>query len=169
MDRLKSRAVLTFLGLYSKEEFLKYYTIYSVAGIIFKKEYFLSLWNNHKNSVDEHLQLFNAVKYYYKNNAVNFARINKEVVKTGFLSSATNQHKEYEGIDFDVFALNKILNEAWYENRLDVMENFPKDMNEEKIASILEKENQLHAQKAEWQKWVERFKKQFTSFGCNID
>lgn len=169
MDRLGSRKVLNFLGIYSHDKFLKYYTMYSVAGVVFKKEYFLNLWKDHKNSVDEHLQLFNAVKYYHKNNDINFARTNVEAAKTGFLSSATNQHKDYEGIDFDVFALNKMLNEAWYDKSLDVMENFPKDLDQEKIATILEKANQPLAQKEEWQKWVERFKKQFRSFGCNID
>jgi len=169
MDRLKSRAILTFLRIYSKDRFLKYYTIYSVAGVIFKKEYFLNLWKDHKNSVDEHLQLFNAVKYYHKNNAMHFARTNVEVARTGFLSSATNQHKNYEGIHLDMFELNRILNEAWYDNGLDAMGNFPKDLDEQKIATILEKANKPMAQREEWQKWVGRFKQQFRSFGCNID
>lgn len=169
MDRLKSRAALTFLRIYSKERFLKYYTIYSVAGVVFKKEYFLNLWKNHKNSVDESLQLFNAVRFYDRNRDLNFARSNVEVAKTGFMSSATNQYKKYEGVDLDMFAFNRILNEAWYKNDFDAMEDFPKDLNQERIDEILDKENHPFAQKKEWQKWVDQFKKQFTSFGCNID
>lgn len=169
MTRFKIRKIMTLLNLYNKDRVLAYYSIYSVAGVVFKKEYFLSLWKNHRNSVDENLQLFNAVKYYHKNSNINFARTNIEVAKTGFLSSATNQHKNYEGIDLDVFALNKILNEEWYNDSFDAMDNFPKDLNHEKIESILDYKNCSKAQKQEWQKWVERFKKQFASFGCEID
>lgn len=169
MHRWKSREILTFLRIYSKEKFLKYYTIYSVAGVIFKKEYFLNLWKNHNNSIDENLQLFNAVKFYNKNPDLNFAQTTVEIAKTGFMSSATNQYKKYEGVDLDMFAFNRILNEAWYKNNFDVMEGFPKDLDQEKINKILEHENHPFAQKKEWQKWVERFKRQFQSFGCNID
>lgn len=169
MNRFKIRKVLTYLGIYTYERFLKYYTIYSVAGVVFKKEYFLSLWSNHKNRVDERLQLFNAVKYYHQNRTINFANTTKEVLKTGFLSSATNQNKKDDGANFDVFTFNKILNEAWFEGDFNVMENFPGDLNQEKIARLLEKENHPRAQKKEWQHWVSNFKNQFISFGCKID
>lgn len=169
MNRFKSRAILTFLKIYSKEKFLKYYTLYSVAGVVFKKEYFLNLWKNHTHTVDEHLQLFNAVSYYHQNNSIRFARTNVEVARTGFLSSATNHYKEYEDVHLDMLAINKVLNEAWYAGDLDVMENFPNDMDEGTIGTVLEKANHPQAQKQEWQRWVEQFKKQFRSFGCNID
>ena len=169
MNRLKSRTILTFLKIYSKERFLKYYTIYSVAGAVFKKEYFLNLWKDHQNNVDEHLQLLNAVKFYNKNRDLNFAQTNVEVAKTGFMSSATNQFKKYEGVDLDMFAFNRILNEAWYNDEFDVMENFPKDLNQERINEMLEAESHPFAQKKEWQQWVQKFKRQFKSFGCKID
>lgn len=168
-ERLKIRKIVSFLGLYSKDKYLHYYSIYSVAGIIFKKDYFLSLWNNHRNSVDEGLQLLNAIKYYNRNKTIKFARSNKEILKTGFLSSATSQHKEYEGIKLDIFTLNKIINEAWYNNDFDPIESYPNDLNPDKIKMILDIQNNNWAKSEEWQKWVTRFKKQFTAFGCKID
>jgi hypothetical protein len=169
VTRFKIRKAVSFFGLYSKEKALHYYSIYSVAGVVFKKKYFLALWKNHKNTVDEGLQLFNAVKYLYKNKNVNFALSNNEVVQTGFLSSATNQHKNYQNINLDVFALNKILNESWFNNEFDVIDNFPKDLNSKSIESILDIQNHPSAQKVEWKKWVDQFKNQFIAIGCKID
>lgn len=168
-SRFKIKQILSGLKIYSAERALDYYSIYSVAGVIFNKNYFLSLWKNHANTVDEGLQLKNAVRFFYNNKNVNFGRTNKEVLKTSFLSAATNQHKEYENVSIDMFAFNKVINEAWYEERLDAMNNFPKDIQEAAISDLLKNANQQNANAVEWQKWVKRFKLQYTSFGCIID
>lgn len=167
--KYKTRKISTFFKIYSKERALNYYTIYATSGAIFNKKYFLSLWENHKNSVDEGLQLYNAVKFLNKNNSAAFGFSNHEVLKTGFLSSATNQHKNYENVNLDMFAFNKIINEAWFNNDFETVNDFSKDLNFEKIELILEKENHPLAQIEEWKKWVSRFKNQFQSFGCKID
>lgn len=165
----KTRKTFAFLKIYTKERALNYYKIYATSGAIFDKNYFLSLWKNHKNDVDEGLQLYNAVKFIFNNKNTTFGFTNHEVLKTGFLSSATNEHKNYEYVNIDMFAFNKIINEAWFNNDFESSENFSKDLNFVKIESILEKENHALAQKEEWKKWVLRFKNQFQSFGCKID
>ena len=166
ITRFNNRKLMALLHLYSKEKALHYYSIYGVAGAIFEKNYFLSLWNAHKSQVDENLQLRNAVHYWNKNSTIQFARTDKEFVATGFVSSATN--KNYNTGTFDSFAFNKILNEAWFEDRFDVMRDFPIDLNRQIIAEILTKENDPLAQVEDWQKWVFYFIKQFQDFGCNI-
>lgn len=170
-SRFKIRKILSFIPIYTKERALSYYSIYSVAGVVFRREYFLSLWKNHANTIDEGLQLFNAVQFLNKNKNKNitFGRTNKEVVKTSFLSAATNQHKNYENVSIDMFVFNRIINEAWYEGELDVMNNFPKDLNPESIQKILRDKNAVDASEGEWKKWVERFKLQYISFGCIIE
>jgi len=170
IDRFKIRKILTFLRFYSEERFLKYYTIYATSGAIFKKKYFLNLWKNHKNSVDEGLQLLNAVKFINKKKkSSNFGFSNNELMKTGFLSSASNQNKEYENVAIDMFTFNKIINEAWYKNAFDAMENYSNDLNAEKIEELLINSNNPLAQVSEWKKWVQAFKNQYISFGCKID
>jgi hypothetical protein len=168
-NRFKIRKLLKFLKIHTHKRFLGYYSIYSVAGIIFKKDYFLALWKNHYNTVNEGLQLFNAVNYLNENkNKITFSRSNSEVVKTGFLSSATNQFKELHG-QVDMFVFNKIINEAWYKNDLNVMENYPEDIPIHAVERILEAEKNDSIATYDWNKWVLSFKNQYRNFGCKID
>ncbi len=170
IDRFKIRKILTFLNFFSEERFINYYTIYATSGAVFKKKYFLNLWKNHKNSVDEALQLFNAVKFINKKKkSAAFGFSNSELMKTGFFSSASNQNKEFKNVAIDMFSFNKIINEAWFNNDFDAMENYPNDLNAEKIEAILIKSNNPLATISEWNKWVQEFKNQYISFGCKID
>ena len=169
-NRFKIRKLLKALHIHTHERALSYYSIYAVAGVVFKKDYFLSLWDNHNNVIDEGLQLYNAVRYLNSNKkTIAFARSNTEIVNTGFLSSATNQFKKYEGVQVDMFIFNKILNEAWYHEVLDVMQDYPKDLNSRQIKDILEQKSILNLKVSEWEKWVSHFKNQYRSFGCKID
>lgn len=166
MKRYNLPGIMRFLTLYSDERALRYYSIYGVAGAIFKKEYFLNLWNKHQNHVDENLQLKNAVKFWHQNPKIHFARTNEEFVATGYVSSATN--KNYEAGNFDVFSFNKILNKAWYTDEFKANDNLPTDFDMKKIENILLKENNSKAQVLDWKQWVVSFKKQSQDFGCNI-
>lgn len=166
-NRLKFREIFEFLNVYSYEKFLGYYAIYGVAGVVFKKEYFLALWSNHKNRIDEGLQLNNAVRFLSKNKTT-FAHTNNEVVKTGFLSSATNQFKDF-GVAVDMFLFNKIINEAWFSNQLDVMQNYPNEIEVATIEVILQKENNPKILPKDWLQWVASFRNQYQNFGCKID
>lgn len=168
-NRFKIRKILIFLKIHTKERFLSYYSIYSVASAIFKKDYFLSLWNNHKNTVDEGLQLFNAVTYFNRNkNEITFSHTHSEVLKTGFLSSATNQFKDFD-VQVDMFAFNKIINEIWYKNELDVMNNYPSDLSVNEIEKKMKSENVDLTFINDWKEWVLTFKNQYVNFGCKID
>lgn len=170
INRFKIRKILTLLNFYSEDRFINYYTIYATSGAIFKKKYFLNLWKNHKNSVDEGLQLLNAIKFINKKKkSSNFGFSNNELMKTGFLSSASNQNKAFENVVIDMFAFNKIINEAWFNNAFDAMENYPNDLNAEKMEELLINTNNPLAQVSEWKKWVQAFKNQYISFGCKID
>lgn len=81
------RKLLTLLGIYSYQSELNYYSIYSVAGAVFKKDYFLEIWKNAASGVNEKQQLIQAIAYY-KKHKLQFGRTTKEVLKTGFISSA---------------------------------------------------------------------------------
>ena len=166
ITRFGNRKLMQFLNLYSKDKALQYYSIYGVAGVVFHKDYFLSLWNNNNNEVDENLQLIKAVKFWYKNPHIQFARTNSEFVATGFLSSATN--KSFNATNFDLFQFNKIINEAWYADEFRATEDFLSDLNTLEIAAILSNENHSKAQVEDWNQWVFDFKKQFQDIGCTI-
>jgi len=166
MTRFNIREIMTVLGLYSKAKDLEYYSIYSVAGAVFRKDYFLQLWKGHNNQVDEKLQLWNAVNYLNKNPLNTFGRTEKEVVKTGFVTSATNLHKEYD-VQTDMFEINAVLNEAWYAEEFDVKNNLSEDFPEDRIEYFLEK-SPVSSKVADWKRWRTRFKEQYIAIGCNI-
>ena len=169
-DKLKIRKMLRFFKVNTNEKQLAYRTIYAVAGMIFNKYYFAKLWDNHQNSVDEGLQIYNAVKVLDKEKTtIQFARYNHEILKTGFMSAATNQHKEDYAVDIDMFVFNKILNEAWLNNQLDSISSLPKDISTEQIITILDNDMQKLISPQDWMRWVESFKSYYIQIGCKID
>jgi hypothetical protein len=169
-DRFKIRKTLRFLGIHTEEKRLAYYTIYAVAGMIFNRDYYAKLWKNHQNTVNESLQHYNAVKLFFKQkNNIKFAHYKQEILRTGFVSSATNQFKEeYEG-NINMFLFNMIVNKAWYENQLDVLHSLPHDIEEQAIVSILDNDSQKRINSKKWSLWKKDFKNQYQSIGCVID
>lgn len=160
---------MQFFQLNNEQNLLDYYHIYATAGAIFDKNYFLNLWENHQNKVDESLQIKNAIGFLKENKNSNFGYLDQEILKTGFASAATNSNKNYVNIKIDMFVFNKILNKAWFNDEFIVKNDFENDLNFSDIETILEKANNPNALKSEWQKWTTAFKKQYTDFGCQID
>ncbi|MGC4040135.1 MAG: hypothetical protein QM710_04915 [Flavobacterium sp.] len=169
-DRFKIRKTLRFFKIHTDEKHLAYYTIYAVAGMVFNKDYFAQLWKNHKNTIDEGLQIYNAVKVVSKQkDKVKFARYHHEILRTGFMSAATNQHKEGYAADVDMFAFNKLVNEAWLKDELDVLGSLPYDIDPKEIERILENDPQQTIAPNDWKSWVESFKGYYIKIGCKID
>lgn len=166
-NRFKIRKALRFFKVHTNEKHLAYYTIYAVAGMIFNKDYFAKLWDNHQNSIDEGLQVYNAVKVLNKRKEnIQFARYNHEILRTGFISAATNQSKEGFG-NVDMFVFNKLLNEAWLRNQLDVISSLPNDISAQEIINILDSEKSISSKS--WMNWVNGFKGYYQKIGCKID
>ena len=161
------RRILAKLKIYTFKRHMAYYTIYAVAGTVLNKSFYATLWNNHQNTVEEPLQILNALKFYKKNKKSTFANYKKEVLKTGFISSATNQYKEhYEG-NISMFQFNKIVNEVWYNNKLNVIEDLPSDISTERIQKILDLDGSMDSK--DWIFWSNCFKNQYKSIGSKID
>lgn len=162
-------SVLKKMKIVDSSEFFKYYHFISISSGLHKKEYWLKTWENMPNTVNEKKQIKNAISYYKKNKTNNFiSRLEHEIIKTTFKSSATNSGHNY-GCDFDVNAFNYILNEAWYNGNFDSMQNYPEDFSDDYIVSFLDKENNPHSQFEEWKKWAEKFKEQYRNLGAQVD
>lgn len=169
-DRFKIRKTLRFFKINTDEKQLSYRTIYAVAGMIFNKNYFVKLWDKHQNNVDEGLQVYNAVKVLNKaKDSIKFARYHHEILRTGFMSAATNQHKESYVGNVDMFTFNKLINEAWLQNQIDVISSLPNDIDAYKIIKILDNNLQKNISSKDWMNWVESFKGYYTQIGCKID
>lgn len=169
-DKFKIRKTLRLLKIHTQKKHLAYYTIYAVAGMIFNKNYFLSLWNNHQNKIDEGLQLYNAVKTFKNSKeTLKYARLKNEILKTGFISSATNEHKENFSGNVDMFYFNKILNDAWLSNSFDSIHSLPNDIKEEDVIDVLNASKQNTSLIQNWINWRNYFKQKYIAIGCEID
>lgn len=164
-NSMKIWSVLSRINIHNKN-IVKYYTIYRVAGAIFSKEYYAELWKDFTGIVNEDEQLIKALRFFNKNKNVRYGIFNKDVVNTSFSSSATNM---FSDIDFNPFIYNNILNEAWFNGKLDAMSGYPKDFNSGDIISILNTENEKLASVVEWKKWVKRFQNQYREIGFVLD
>lgn len=158
------RRTITALGLYSREKELNYYSIYSVAGAVFKRDYFLEIWKNASSNVDEKKQLINALQYVNKNK-INFARTQNEVLKTGFISSSFVK-KEYS--EFNISDFNTTLNQYWLRNTEPFVSNLKSDINENDIKQILREKNKSEVYIQQWQDWMFNFKESYRKIGCVI-
>ena len=136
----KFNSLMSFLKLNSFDNILPYYSIYSVAGSVFKKSYFTNLWIDHSNKVDESLQILNALKYFKKHPESQVAHAKTECFKTGFNSSATFGVNQNLKNNLELLKVNSLLNESWLNNEFDVIKDLPNDLYETDIISILNKE-----------------------------
>ncbi|MDY3521211.1 glycosyltransferase family 2 protein [Riemerella anatipestifer] len=154
------------LGIFDNYTKRKYWSLNSILMGLWKKEYWLEVWKDAKGKVDEKQQLRNAAAYYnkHKNNPNFIARLSKEAMKTTFQSSATNSYHEY-GFKVDINYINYLLNEAWYNDKLDSMQNYPNDFSIDYLETFFDDK----VDKNEYRKWVEQFKNQYRNLGCSID
>ena len=165
-NKFKFFTILYKLGVVDNTTKRKYWALNSILMGFWEKEYWLHIWKDAKGKVDEKQQLRNASNFYKKNrNNPNFlAKLNSEVMKTTFQSSATNSYHQY-GDDFDVNYFNHLINEAWYNGAFDEMQNFPKDFSLEYFEKFLDSK----INKIAFKNWVSKFKSQYRNLGCKVD
>lgn len=159
------RKLLTILGIYSKKSELNYYSIYSVAGALFKKDYFLSIWKDASSLVNEKQQLMQGL-VYYKQNKVTFGRTINEVLRTGFISSAFMK-KQFS--EFTIHDFNATLNKYWLTNNDIFISNLNSDISMHTISDVLIKNGKSLNYVNEWEKWVSSFKMSYINIGCKIE
>ena len=165
-NKFKFFTILYKLGVVDNTTKRKYWVLNSILMGFWEKEYWLQIWKDAKGKVDEKQQLRNASNFYKKNrNNPNFlAKLNSEVMKTTFQSSATNSYHQY-GDDFDVNYFNHLINQAWYNDIFDEMQNFPKDFSLEYFEKFLDSK----INKIAFKNWVSKFKSQYRNLGCKVD
>ena len=165
-NKFRFFTILYKLGIVDNTTKRKYWALNSILMGFWEKEYWLHIWKDAKGKVDEKQQLRNASNFYKKNrNNPNFlAKLNSEVMKTTFQSSATNSYHQY-GDDFDVNYFNHLINQAWYNDIFDEMQNFPKDFSLEYFEKFLDSK----INKIAFKNWVSKFKSQYRNLGCKVD
>lgn len=148
----------------------KYWILNSILMGIYKKDYWLYMWKDSINLLDEKIQLRNAAVWFHKNkkNKNLITRTKSEKMKTTFKSSASGNYHDYN-LKLSVDKVNQILNEAWLNGEFDPMENYPKDFSDDYIKFFLDQENHPDAQYSEWVKWADKFRKQYREIGAEVE
>lgn len=168
-DKYRFYSLLKKLKFVKPNAFYDYYVLNSIAMGFYQKNYWLAIWSDFTNEVNEKKQLLNAISYYNKHKGQNFlARFHQEIMKTTFSSSATNSYHKYN-IDLNINKVNHILNEEWLSGNLDSMQNFPKDFSDDYIISFFNKNNFSELEINNWKLWTQKFKQQYQQIGCNTD
>ncbi|WP_313373410.1 glycosyltransferase family 2 protein [Chishuiella sp.] len=167
-NKYKLYSILYRFGYVNSKTKRKYWALNSILMGLYRKDYWLAIWQDAKGKVDEKQQLRNAAAWYNSNKKAIFAKTKQEFLKTTFKSSATSSYHEY-GNYFDVNRMNYILNEAWLNGEFDSMENYPNDFSDNYIKSFLDKENHPDAQYNEWFKWAEKFRQQYRNLGAEVE
>ena len=168
-NKFKFFTILYKLGLVDNHTRRKYWILNSILMGIYNKEYWLYMWKDSVNLLDEKIQLRNASVWFgkHKTNKNIVVRTKQEKMKTTFKSSASGHYHDYN-ITLSIDKVNHILNEAWLNNEFDALQNYPKDFSDDYIKSFLVKANHPDAQYAEWYKWAEKFRKQYKDLGAEV-
>ncbi|RYE17275.1 MAG: hypothetical protein EOP45_16065 [Sphingobacteriaceae bacterium] len=170
LNKFNVRSILQKLGLlrFIRNDFqlqLPIYSLYGVASAFFTKKYWLYLWQGEQTHVNEVQQLQKAGQWYKRHHR-RYAKSRVELTRTSFITSTTNM---YKGIDLDIFVFNYYLNEAWLHGELEPMQNFPHDFSQVYLGSILTETGDTRVSVQEWKKWIQKFKAQYLSFGCEVE
>lgn len=168
-NKWKMHSLLYRLRIVDNHTKTEYWAMNALLMGMFRKDYWLAVWETLELKVDEKEQLVNATEWYRKNRQKNrFGKLNYEMMKTTFVSSATNSYHKY-GDELDINQFNFIMNEAWFNDELDSMNNFPKDISEEVYLKILTEKNEPKAQPEAWKNWAEMFKEQYRKQQVEVD
>ena len=126
------------------------YTRYMVAGAVFRKDYWLHLFEGAEERAYEQLQLGRAASYP----DLKVAKYKREVVRTTYICSAVG----------DGSIPNKYMSELWYAGRLPPMKDFPDDFNLRDVVAIIDDE-----EVGTYLSWVAGFKRLYRAFGCEVE
>lgn len=167
LNKYKVRSVLYRLGFF--KDLMRYqvgfYVLYSVAAACFEKQYWLSLWRSVDNVVLEETQLRRAYKWFV-NHGSTYGKLMHEITQTSYISSTSNGFRE---IEFDMFLFNHLMNQAWLDDKLDVMQGYPKDFSVDYLKQFLPNWSSGEKLYRDWLVWTERFKNGYRKVGCEVE
>lgn len=161
----KIDSVLNRLGIQTEKNLLRYYHVYAVANAAFSKKYYLKAWETSNNKVDELEQILQVIQI--PKSELNVAHAKVEPIKTSLKTTASTQNKEKLGSDFDVYSLNKILNESWFNDEFESYD-FQNDISDNIIKKVIANTNLPSDTFELWQKWYIDFKQKYIDIGCKI-
>lgn len=148
-----------------KEELLKYYQIYIVAGGVFSKKYYETCWKSNQNEVDELKQISQLLE---SKNSINLGNSNIEILKTTCKTTATLISKEHLKATVDIFKINEILNEEWLNRTSYKINEFNCDIPANWIKNCILNNTNNDSLYSAWEKWYEAFSLSHKKIGSEV-
>ena len=109
-----------------------------VAFAIYRKDFWLNNFKNVKRMGDEQTQFINAYEFIRKNRDCTFAKTNVRFIYQGWTVPGRSTPEYYDrGLVQHLFM--DALNESWYIDEVDTMQNYPFDFEESYLVPILRK------------------------------
>ena len=162
----KIDSILNRLGVPIENNLLKYYQIYAVANAAFSKKYYLKAWETTKNKVDELAQIKQVIQI--TKSELNVAHSKSEFIRTSLKTTASLQNKENLKSDFNVYSLNKILSEVWFNNQFEPFD-FQNDISNNFLEKVISNTNLPSNTFELWQDWYVTLKQSYKNIGCVIE
>jgi hypothetical protein len=100
------------LRLHPRDQWLKNYQIYSVAGAIFQTNWWMWLWEQNQFEINEGRQLERAMNSFLQNPLLTVGYKDPAVAKTSIRSSS-QEVSQIGRLDFPVSLMNQVLNTSW--------------------------------------------------------
>ncbi len=103
------------------------YRIYIVAMAIFRKDYYENALSKVNHFADETTQITESLAYFQNMPHVTYCKTNERFIYQGWATSVRSDDAITVDVGINSFDFVDILNNAWFNNRIDVLANYPYD------------------------------------------
>ncbi len=159
------RAATARLGGPLERARLSFYPLYSVSSAIFDRLYWLYVWHNAPDHVNENAQLLRALAWLRAHPESQYARLSQERVHTSFITTSYGRLRLYP---FDMLRLNHWLNEAWLAGRLDARAGLPGDFDVAALKEIVAAAGDPRCRVEDWEAWMAHFRALHRAVGSEV-
>jgi glycosyltransferase involved in cell wall biosynthesis len=112
------------------------YKIYIVAMAIFRKDYYENALRKVNHFADETTQITESLAFFQNMPEVSYCKTNERFIYQGWATSVRHDDAITVDVGINSFDFVDILNEAWFNNRLDVLANYPLDFDMDYLVKL---------------------------------
>lgn len=159
------RAAAARLGGPLERARLSFYPLYSVSSAVFDRAYWLDVWHQAPDRVNENAQLLRALEWLRAHPESQYARLSEERVHTSFITTSYGRLRVFP---FDMLRLNYWLNEAWLEGRLDACAGLPGDFDVAALKEIVAAAGDPRCRVEDWEAWMAHFRALHRAVGSEV-
>jgi len=112
------------------------YKIYILAMAIYRKDYFENALRKVNHFLDETTQITESLAFFQNTADVTYCKTNERFIYQGWATSVRHDDAITVDVGINSFDFLDILNEAWFDNRMDVLANYPLDFDMDYLVNL---------------------------------